>query len=62
MRDNEEELEENDVNSELRYITLALMKIAARRKKPFRKIAKEYIKNVYILRQLIDKERKYYEE
>ena len=41
------------VNSEMRYITLELMKISERRKKPFAKVAREYISNVYRLRRLI---------
>jgi len=41
------------VNSEMRYIALELMKISERKKKPFNKVAREYISNVYRLRRLI---------
>ncbi|MEM4390009.1 MAG: hypothetical protein QXG98_05095 [Candidatus Micrarchaeia archaeon] len=41
------------INSEIRYITLELMKLAARKKKPFRQVAAEFIKNVYAMRRLI---------
>jgi len=40
-------------NSEMRFITLELMKLALRRKVPFGKIASEFVKNVYSLEQQI---------
>ena len=42
-----------DVNSEIRFIALELMKISERKKRPFRRVAEEYISNVYRLRRLI---------
>ena len=37
------------INSEMRFITLELMKIAARRRQPFKQIASEFIANAYSL-------------
>ncbi len=45
-------------NSELRYLTLELMKIAVRKNKSFEEVAREFIKNVYYLQQLIEREPK----
>jgi len=36
-------------NSEMRYITLELMKIAARKRAPFSDVMSEFIQNVYSL-------------
>ena len=41
------------VNSEIRFIALELMKISERKKRPFRRVAEEYITNVYRLKRLI---------
>ncbi|MEM3030331.1 MAG: hypothetical protein QXH27_01220 [Candidatus Micrarchaeia archaeon] len=41
------------INSEMRYITLELMKLAAKRNKPFEQVAAEFITNVYAVRRLI---------
>ncbi|MBM3229138.1 hypothetical protein FJZ26_01795 [Candidatus Parvarchaeota archaeon] len=41
------------INSELRFITLELMKIAARKRLPFKQIAGEFISNVYLLEKQI---------
>lgn len=49
------ELEDDkgNANSEMRYITLELMKIAQRRKQPFRKVAGEFLENTYSLAELL---------
>jgi len=43
----------NAVNSEIRYITLELMKLAYKTGKSFKQIAKEYIDNTCLLQELI---------
>ncbi len=40
-------------NSEVRYISLELMKIASREKRSFEEVAKEFVDNVYYLHTLI---------
>ena len=40
-------------NSEIRYLTLELMKIAVKKNKPFKDIAKEFVENVYYMKNLI---------
>ena len=52
-----EEWEESS-NSELRYLTLELMKLASRQGKRFEEVAKEYIRNVFLLKSLIEREGK----
>ncbi|MFA5105487.1 MAG: hypothetical protein WC506_00860 [Candidatus Micrarchaeia archaeon] len=42
-------------NSEIRYITVELMKLAARKKKPFAQMAHEFVSNTYTLENLIRK-------
>lgn len=42
-----------NVNTEIRYITLELMKIAAQKGVKFDKIAKEYLQNAYLLHDMI---------
>ena len=42
------------VSSEIRYITIELMKIASREKKSFGKIASEFISNTYALNSMIE--------
>jgi hypothetical protein len=42
------------VNSELRYITIELMKIAAQRKQPFAEVAREFLQNTNLLQRLIE--------
>jgi hypothetical protein len=42
------------VNSELRYITIELMKIAAQRKQPFAEVAKEFLQNTNLLQRMIE--------
>ncbi|NPA22285.1 MAG: hypothetical protein GXN92_01765 [Candidatus Micrarchaeota archaeon] len=46
-------LDEMDHNSEVRYIALELMKLSKLKNIPFKKLAREYIKNVYLLDQMI---------
>jgi hypothetical protein len=41
------------VNSEIRYISLELMKIASREKRSFKEIAEEYVENVYFMHSMI---------
>ncbi|MFH0818152.1 MAG: hypothetical protein V1909_05995 [Candidatus Micrarchaeota archaeon] len=41
------------VNSEVRYISLELMKIAAKEKRDFKEVAGEFVDNVYYMHQLI---------
>ncbi|MDD5022808.1 MAG: hypothetical protein PHU63_01440 [Candidatus ainarchaeum sp.] len=48
----EEELQ--STNTELRFITLELMKIAERRKTSFREIAKEYVQNVHFMQRTVE--------
>jgi hypothetical protein len=43
-------------NSELRYITLELMKLAQKRNIPFEKISEEYVQNTFNLKKAIDNE------
>ena len=45
--------ESANINSELRYITLELMKLAKSSGRSFEEVAKEYIQNVYKLHALI---------
>ncbi len=42
-------------NTEIRYITIELMKIASRRKKPFGQLAYEFVSNTYTLEKMIKK-------
>ncbi|MFA5050079.1 MAG: hypothetical protein WC501_03655 [Candidatus Micrarchaeia archaeon] len=48
----EEELYQG-MNSELRFITLELMKLAQKRDISFEKIAEEYVKNVNLMQKKI---------
>ncbi|MCX6776559.1 MAG: hypothetical protein NTY73_01135 [Candidatus Micrarchaeota archaeon] len=41
------------INSEMRFITLELMKLAHKKKKSFREVANDFISNVYMLDKLI---------
>ncbi|MBS3069418.1 hypothetical protein J4441_03580 [Candidatus Micrarchaeota archaeon] len=50
---NQQEEERGSANSELRFITLDLMKIAQRRKMAFEKVAQEFVSNVYSLEQML---------
>ena len=47
-----------NINTEIRYITVELMKIAAKKKVGFESVAKEFLNNAYLLHEMIDKERK----
>lgn len=40
-------------NSEVRYISLELMKIACKEKRSFKEVANEFVENVYYLHTLI---------
>ena len=46
---------DESINTELRYITIELMKIAARRRKGFPDVAGEFISNVYTLKTMLNK-------
>jgi len=41
------------INSEMRFITLELMKLAQKKRKSFKQVAKEFISNVYTLDKMI---------
>lgn len=41
------------VNSEVRYISLELMKIASKEKRSFKEVASEFVDNVYYMHSLI---------
>ena len=47
-----------NINTEIRYMTVELMKIAAKRKVSFDVVAKEFLENTYLLHEMIEKERK----
>ena len=49
------EYDRESANSEIRYLTLELMKIAIRKNKSFEEVAQEFIRNVYYMRDLISK-------
>ena len=44
-----------NINTEIRYMTLELMKIAARRKVKFETVAKEFFKNANTLHNMLYK-------
>jgi hypothetical protein len=48
---NEEEIA--SINSEMRFITLELMKQAQEKKKSFKEVAREFIANVYTLDRMV---------
>ena len=50
--------EVTNINTEIRYMTVELMKIAAKRKVSFDVVAKEFLENTYLLHEMIEKERK----
>ncbi len=41
-------------NSEIRSLTLELMKLAAKQKKPFKTIVKEFVNNTYYLKRVLE--------
>lgn len=49
------ELEDDkgSANSEMRYITIELMKLASKRKLAFRKVAGEFVENAYTLAEML---------
>ncbi|MEM3431707.1 MAG: hypothetical protein QXF07_02690 [Candidatus Micrarchaeia archaeon] len=46
--------DEDSVNSEIRYITIELMKIAAQKGITFEEVAREFLKNAIFLKRLIE--------
>lgn len=50
---NEDEIA--SINSEMRFITLELMKLAQQKRKSFREVAREFISNTYALDRMIKK-------
>ncbi|MCX8202679.1 MAG: hypothetical protein N3G74_02655 [Candidatus Micrarchaeota archaeon] len=46
--------EDDSINSEIRYITIELMKIAAQRGITFEEAAREFLKNAVFLKRLIE--------
>ncbi|MCS7109349.1 MAG: hypothetical protein NZ903_00950 [Candidatus Micrarchaeota archaeon] len=46
--------DDDSVNSEIRYITIELMKIAAQRGITFEEAAREFLKNAVFLKRLIE--------
>ncbi len=52
-----EGIEDLSANSEVRIIALELMKIAARKRKSFAQVAREYIRNVYLLKHMLDSQK-----
>ncbi|MGB9703663.1 MAG: hypothetical protein ACP5HJ_01025 [Candidatus Micrarchaeia archaeon] len=47
--------EDYEINSEIRYLTIELMKLAIQNKKSFKEISQEFIKNAFYLKELIKK-------
>ena len=47
--------EQASANAEMRYLTLELMKIAAKRKSSFADVTNEFIDNVYSLEKLVQR-------
>ena len=43
------------INSEIRYITVELMKISTKRKMPFDKVAQEFLSNAITLHDMIQR-------
>ncbi len=52
-----EDIEEFSANSEVRLIALELMKIAARKRRSFSRVAREYIRNVYLLKCMLENQK-----
>ncbi|MCK4319201.1 hypothetical protein KAW38_01365 [Candidatus Micrarchaeota archaeon] len=44
----------SSANSELRYLTLELMKLAVKENRTFKQISQEYVENVFLLQTLIE--------
>lgn len=53
IMEGEEDMPDNSGNSEMRYISLELMKIAQRSGRAFEDVAKEYIENTARLAEMI---------
>jgi hypothetical protein len=47
--------EDYEINSEIRYLTIELMKLAYQNKKSFKQVSKEFVKNAFYLKELIKK-------
>lgn len=54
MSDYEFMEDREDVSSEIRYLTLELMKLAARQNKSFKEIVNEFIDNAYFLQTTLE--------
>jgi hypothetical protein len=50
------------INAEIRYLTIELMKIAIKKKKSFKKVAKEFVKNTRTLQKMIKRVAAYKEK
>jgi hypothetical protein len=50
-----DEEDRENINPEIRHIALELMKLAKKTKTPFKKIAKEYVQNVFDLQEIVVK-------
>ena len=50
------------INAEIRYLTIELMKIAIKKKKSFKKVAKEFVKNARTLQNIIKRVAAYKEK
>ncbi len=49
--------EEISANSEVRIIALELMKLAAKKRRSFQSVAREYLRNGYLLRHMLDSQK-----
>lgn len=52
-----EGLDEVSANSELRIIALELMKLAAKRRRSFQSVARDYMRNVYLLKRMLESQK-----
>ncbi len=50
------ESDELSANTEIRILTLELMKLAAKKRKPFVSMVKEYIRNTYTLKRMLEEQ------
>ncbi|MCX8166460.1 MAG: hypothetical protein N3E37_01245 [Candidatus Micrarchaeota archaeon] len=50
-----DELAASSANMEIRYVTLELMKIALKKKKSFKQITNEYLRNAEYLKRVLTK-------
>ncbi len=49
--------DEVSANSEVRIIALELMKLAAKKRRSFQSVAREYMRNVYTLRHMLESQK-----